>query len=93
MTLSPTVLREAADRLLKAEAAPAQCEPVRHILGDNNIGAAYAVQNLITADSLSRGRVIVGHKIGLTSRAMQRSSTDGRPGAATPMASGWPCIS
>lgn len=72
MTLSPTVLREAADRLLKAEAAPAQCEPVRDILGDTNIGAAYTVQNLITADSLSRGRLIVGHKIGLTSPAVQR---------------------
>ena len=72
MTLSPTVLREAADRLLVAEATSQQCEPVRDILGDNNIGAAYAVQNLITADSLSRGRLIVGHKIGLTSPAVQR---------------------
>lgn len=72
MTLPQAVLREAADRLLTAEAAPQQCAPVREILGDNNIAAAYAVQNLITADSLSRGRVIVGHKIGLTSPAVQK---------------------
>lgn len=72
MTISPDLLREAADRLLKAEATPRQCEPVRDILGDRDIAAAYAVQNLITADSLSRGRRIVGHKIGLTSPAVQR---------------------
>ena len=72
MTLSPAVLRVAADRLLTAEATPQQCDPVRDILGDSDIAAAYAVQNLITADSLSRGRTIVGHKIGLTSPAVQR---------------------
>ena len=72
MPLSPAVLREAADRLLVAEATPQQCDPVRELLGDNDIAAAYAVQNLITADSLSRGRLIVGHKIGLTSPAVQR---------------------
>ena len=72
MPLSPSVLRAAADRLITAEATPRQCDPVRDILGDNDIAAAYAVQNLITADSLSRGRTIVGHKIGLTSPAVQR---------------------
>jgi 2-keto-4-pentenoate hydratase len=70
MTLSPT--RQAADRLIAASAAPRQCEPVRDILGDTDIAAAYAVQNLLTADALAKGRVIVGHKIGLTSPAVQR---------------------
>ena len=65
-------LQEAADRLLAAEAAPKQCAPVREILGDTDIPAAYAVQNLITADSLRRGRAVVGHKIGLTSLAVQK---------------------
>lgn len=72
MTLTQPRLREAADRLIAAADAPRQCEPVRDILGDNDIASAYAVQNLITEDSLSRGRVIVGHKIGLTSPAVQR---------------------
>jgi 2-keto-4-pentenoate hydratase len=70
MTLSPT--RQAADRLIAASAAPRKCEPVRDILGDTDIAAAYAVQNLLTADALAKGRVIVGHKIGLTSPAVQR---------------------
>lgn len=72
MAAQSTAIREAADRLLAAEAAPRQCDPVRDLIGDADIPAAYAVQNLITQDSLSRGRVIVGHKIGLTSPAVQR---------------------
>jgi 2-keto-4-pentenoate hydratase len=41
----------------------------RHLCADDN--AAYAVQRLITEDSLARGRLIVGHKIGLPSPAVQ----------------------
>lgn len=66
------LLREAADRLIAAAATPRQCDPVRNILGDNDIAAAYSVQQLLTEDSLARGRRIVGHKIGLTSQAVQR---------------------
>jgi 2-keto-4-pentenoate hydratase len=72
MTLTSTGLRAAADRLIAAAAAPLQCEPIREILGDTDIRSAYAVQRLLTADSLARGRQIVGHKIGLTSPAVQR---------------------
>jgi 2-keto-4-pentenoate hydratase len=72
MTITTTPLREAADRLIAAAAAPRQCDPVRDILGDNDIASAYAVQRLLTEDSLARGRRIVGHKIGLTSPAVQR---------------------
>jgi len=71
MTLTQPELRKAADRLIAAAGAPCQCEPVRNILGDNDIAAAYAVQNLITQDSLNRGRTIVGYKIGITSPAVQ----------------------
>lgn len=72
MTVTTTSLRAAADRLIAAAAEPRQCEPVRDILGDTNIESAYAVQKLLTEDSLARGRVIVGHKIGLTSPAVQQ---------------------
>lgn len=71
MTLTTSGLQEAADRLIAAAAAPLQCAPVRDILGDSDIAAAYAVQRLLTEDSLTRGRRIVGHKIGLTSPAVQ----------------------
>jgi 2-keto-4-pentenoate hydratase len=72
MTLTTTGLRAAADRLIAAAAAPQQCDPVRDILGGTDIAAAYAVQRLLTQDSERRGRRIVGHKIGLTSPAVQR---------------------
>jgi 2-keto-4-pentenoate hydratase len=72
MTLTTTTLRDAADRLIAAADAPRQCDPVRDVLGDTDIAAAYSVQQLITEDALARGRRIVGHKIGLTSPAVQR---------------------
>jgi 2-keto-4-pentenoate hydratase len=72
MTLTTTTLRQAADRLIAAADTPRQCEPVRDILGDTDIAAAYSVQQLLTDDSLARGRRVVGHKIGLTSPAVQR---------------------
>ncbi len=72
MTQNPTILRDAADRLIAAAAAPKQCEPVRDILGDQDIAAAYTVQHLLTEDSVNRGRTIVGHKIGITSPVVQR---------------------
>ena len=72
MTLTTSGLRAAADRLIAAAAAPQQCDPVRDILGGTDIAAAYAVQRLLTEDSQQRGRRIVGHKIGLTSPAVQR---------------------
>jgi 2-keto-4-pentenoate hydratase len=72
MTLTRTGLRAGADRLIAAAAAPLQCDPVRDLLGAADVVSAYAVQRLLTEDSLRRGRGIVGHKIGLTSPAVQR---------------------
>jgi 2-keto-4-pentenoate hydratase len=71
MTLTTTGLRAAADRLIAAAAEPRQCEPVRDIVGGTDIAAAYVIQGMLTEDSLRRGRLIVGHKIGLTSPAVQ----------------------
>ncbi|OSC31580.1 2-keto-4-pentenoate hydratase [Mycobacterium vulneris] len=72
MTLTTADIRVAADRLIAAAAALQQCDPVRDILGAADVPAAYAVQRLLTEDSLRRGRHIVGHKIGLTSPAVQQ---------------------
>ncbi|MEA2446291.1 MAG: 2-keto-4-pentenoate hydratase [Thermoleophilales bacterium] len=72
MTRTTTTLREAADRLIAAADAPRQCDPVRDILGETDIAAAYSVQQVLTENSLTRGRRIVGHKIGLTSPSVQR---------------------
>jgi 2-keto-4-pentenoate hydratase len=79
MTITTTPLREAADRLIAAAAAPRQCNPVRDILGATDIAAAYAVQQLLTEHSFSQGRRIVGQKIGLTSTAVQRQLSVDQP--------------
>ena len=45
--------------------------PVRTELPDNDLNAAYAVQDINTEFWLSEGRKLVGRKIGLTSKAVQ----------------------
>lgn len=47
------------------------CGPVREALGDQDLDAAYAVQNLNTEHWLGDGRRLVGRKIGLTAKAIQ----------------------
>lgn len=48
------------------------CAPVSLELPDNNLNAAYAVQDINTSFWLGQGRKLVGRKIGLTSRAVQQ---------------------
>jgi 2-keto-4-pentenoate hydratase len=72
LTLTDTTLHDAADRLIHAAATRIPCDPIRDLVGGNDIATGYAVQRLVTEESLARGRRIVGHKIGLTSAAVQR---------------------
>lgn len=61
----------AADRLELAARTGTPCEPVRDLLGETDIDAAYAVQARLTERRTSAGARIVGRKIGLTSAAVQ----------------------
>ncbi|KLL11262.1 2-keto-4-pentenoate hydratase [Protofrankia coriariae] len=81
MTSSPTSAgtvpdleryRQAADRLTAATRQRTPCPPVRDLLGESDIAAAYAVQQLLTRAAVGSHRSLVGHKIGLTSPAVQR---------------------
>lgn len=63
---------EAADVLTKAADSRAACPPVRALLPEGDIDAAYAVQRLTVRRGLSAGRRLVGRKVGLTSAAVQR---------------------
>lgn len=72
LTLAHTKLHDAADRLIRAAATRTPCNPIRDLVGGNDVATGYAVQRLVTEESLARGRHIVGHKIGLTSVAVQR---------------------
>lgn len=64
---------QAADaRLQQASDTGSPCAPVRDLIGATDQDAAYAVQSLRTARRLAEGRRLVGHKIGLTSPAVQQ---------------------
>lgn len=69
----------AAEILREAQRTGTPCGPVRDLIGDADIGAAYAVQQELTAHRLADGAVVVGRKIGLTSAAVQNQLGVDRP--------------
>lgn len=68
----------AADRLNDAYAG-GPCEPVRTLLPKDDLALAYQVQDYNTRRWRSEGRRIVGYKIGLTSKAVQKQLGVGQP--------------
>ncbi|WP_433734071.1 2-keto-4-pentenoate hydratase [Nocardia sp. CA-129566] len=75
----PDVVEAAAARLIRAAANRQPCAPVRDLIGSTDVGAAYAVQERLTAARLDVGATIVGRKIGLTSPAVQAQLGVDRP--------------
>ncbi|WP_063040093.1 2-keto-4-pentenoate hydratase [Nocardia pseudovaccinii] len=73
------VVEAAAARLIRAAANRQPCAPVRDLIGSTDVGAAYAVQERLTAARLAVGAVMVGRKIGLTSPAVQAQLGVDRP--------------
>lgn len=69
--MAPGLVREAADRLARAQESGVACSPVRDLIGSTDVGTAYAVQARNLARRLAEGRHVVGRKIGLTSPAVQ----------------------
>ncbi|WP_343731888.1 2-oxo-hept-4-ene-1,7-dioate hydratase [Duganella sp.] len=81
--LDQTIINDAARRLHLAERTRL---PVRQISLDHpdiTIADAYAIQRAWIKLKLGEGRRIIGHKIGLTSRAMQMSSQIDEPDYGT----------
>ncbi|MDB9701559.1 fumarylacetoacetate hydrolase family protein [Salibacteraceae bacterium] len=66
------VITEVADRIWKASVEKNVCEPVRDVLGTEDIEAAYKAQQINTDRNTERGARIIGRKIGLTSFAVQK---------------------
>ncbi len=69
----------AADRLAEAASSGRPCEPVRALLGDTDVAAAYAAQEIATTRRLAAGARLVGRKIGLTSPIVQKQLGVDRP--------------
>jgi len=69
--LDPATIQRLAERLDEAERSKKLISMFTREHPDLTIEDAYAIQRSWTQLQLSRGRVIKGHKIGLTSKAMQ----------------------
>lgn len=65
-------IASAADRLRRAEGSGQACAPVRTLFEAGDLAAAYAVQAMNVERGVAGGRRIVGRKIGLTARSVQR---------------------
>jgi 2-oxo-hept-3-ene-1,7-dioate hydratase len=72
--LSATDRSRAADRLIEAARMRQQAEQLSKTWPAIDFEDAYAIQSEVIQRRVAEGRRIVGHKIGLTSKAMQRSS-------------------
>lgn len=71
MLTTPANIEQAAAALYDAHATGTPCAPIRDLLPDGDVEAAYAVQNINTEKWLADGRRLVGRKIGLTAKAVQ----------------------
>ncbi|MBJ7553500.1 2-oxo-hept-4-ene-1,7-dioate hydratase [Marinomonas spartinae] len=81
--LSKDIITSCAQRLNQAEKERKQIRQISLDYPDITFEDAYAIQREWVQIKLNEGRKIIGHKIGLTSRAMQMSSQIDEPDYGT----------
>ncbi len=72
MSVEPKVIQDVAARLRQAAESGKPIPPIRETLESGGVPAAYAVQQANTEHALKQGRRLVGRKIGLTSKSVQK---------------------
>ena len=72
MSIDAKAIDEIAGRLRRAADTGVAIPPIRDEIAAGGVGAAYAVQQANTAHYLAQGRRLVGRKIGLTSKSVQK---------------------
>src|SRR5579862_7796237 len=77
--LSEADRNKAADNLLAAAAARKQMVQLSTTWPGITIEDAYAISSEVTRRRIAAGAKLIGHKIGLTSKAMQQSSQIDEP--------------
>ena len=70
---------KAADTLMAAEKARKQAVQLSKTWPDITIEDAYAISTEVAKRKMAAGAKLIGHKVGLTSKAMQRSSQIDEP--------------
>ncbi|MFZ3119574.1 MAG: 2-oxo-hepta-3-ene-1,7-dioic acid hydratase [Variovorax sp.] len=83
MSLDQSTLAQAAERLEDAERTRVACRQFSLDYPDMTIDDAYAIQHAWMQLKLRNGRTVKGHKIGLTSKAMQRAVNIAEPDYGT----------
>ena len=83
MSLSPHLIEDLADRLDAAERDRTQVGQFSLEHPAMTLEDGYAVSRAWVGRKIARGRHVIGHKIGLTSRAMQRASNVTEPDFGT----------
>ncbi len=83
MALDQSTVSELAARLDEAERSRSQVRQFSLEHPDMTLDDGYAVSRAWVQRKLATGRRVIGHKIGLTSRAMQRSSNVDEPDFGT----------
>jgi 2-keto-4-pentenoate hydratase len=68
---SEDAISAAVERLAVAQETRVPCAAVRDLIGTDDLAAAYAVQQGLVQKRLADGAVVVGRKIGATSKAVQ----------------------
>jgi len=71
--------KKAADILIAAETARKQAVQLSKTWPGITIDDAYAISSEVAARKIAAGAKLIGHKVGLTSKAMQRSSQIDEP--------------
>lgn len=77
--LSQEQIRQAADAILKAEETLVPTPQLSRLFPEMEVEDAYRVQDLWAQARIDKGARVAGHKIGLTSRAMQKASNFTEP--------------
>jgi 2-keto-4-pentenoate hydratase len=72
MPVNPKKIKELADRLRNAGETGTPIKPIRDELPSGDVAAAYAIQKMNTQYWLKRGRRLIGRKIGLTAKSVQK---------------------
>lgn len=83
MALTDAQRREAAASLVEAEETGNWVEPITLAYDGADIDDAYAIGQLVTDAKVAAGRVVKGHKVGLTSKAMRETTGATEPDYGT----------
>ena len=77
--LDQNIIQDIANQLEESEKNKQQIRQVSLLYPEMTISDAYAIQNAWVSNKVKNGRSVRGHKVGLTSRAMQLASNINEP--------------